>query len=796
MFTFVYENVRDGEAIVSFLAERGFTEIDDKHFVFTFVVLFESFLRKKFLSGENGKTDFIKDTAFLRESLILLGPQLCRVVSASLKTTSDGVLPTRLCASALDLILTLSTAFCTNVNNSLVVENDDTRNLEGLQCVVRLFSFVAQTQERIFSKTRPLYASGLSKAVQVAGASINGISHIEPLFAQYMSLTEKVSVHGDVVHEIQRIIGLFGNSSKRALGLACLCLFLGRSPKIQKGVGNMILTQIKEIVITDSELGVRVIEVFLPLENLVEEEAIVIKPLLGLLSEGVATDPILGLVGRLAVRHREEVVDHLFSMLTSADPAVREIGARALSPVLRSAKSNKPLSELIVECTISNITSNITSLGDEISASDILVTLGEPAYTLTCLVPFLKSTPDESTHSSIESTIVEIMKKSVSELEPEEKVRSAIMSYADAMRMKKDQSTFVISPALSPADLCKLHAAGKEDFSEDLLKLVPMWCHGLCGTGILGAAEKLFAAPGDTALVQFFRALAPHFQEGDIQLLFVPLVVAKLESQKKLTEEMLDSPYGKEQVTALLFERLSPLLALKMTMGHCTVPIQDKVARERLVSALIERITSLLEFDEVRRVAAEAIALLKPPEVVFEKLLGNFLSLSETVLAASGRDDDTQIVLRAVLYAIGSVVKDFSGESDIPLLWNKLEERLMVLLEKKAVFLAPALVGTIYDTLGFLLLKSKDYAQRVGKIIDEICSDEKTGSERSMVLSAVLTSVAKGLNEGKDEFAQLVVPKVIAKVSDAPNDYLMNVNKLTFLCASKKNSFFLYSFCL
>lgn len=751
-------------------------------------MLFESFLRKKFLSGENGKTDFVKDTAFLRESLISLGPQLCRVASASLKITNDGALPTRLCASALDLILTLSTAFCSNVNNSLVVESDDTHNLEGLQYVVRLFSFVAQTQERIFSKTRPLYASGLSKAVQVAGASIGGITHIEPLFAQYMSLTEKVNVQRDVVHEIQHIIGLFGNSGRRTLGLACLCLFLGRSPRLQKGVGNMILTQIKEIVITDSELGTRVIEVFLPLENLVEEEAIVTKPLLSLLSEGIATDPILDLIGRLAVRHREEVVGHLFSMLTSADPAAREIGSRALSPVLRSAESNKPLSSLIVECTISSI----TSLGNEISASDILVTLGEPAYTLTCLVPYLRSTPGESTRSNIESTIVEIMKKSVSELEPEEKVRSAIMSYADAMRMKKDQSTFVISPMLSPADLCKLHAAGKEDFSEDLLKLVPMWCHGLCGTGILGAAEKLFAAPGDTVLVQFFRALAPHFQEGDIQLLFVPLVTAKLESQKRLTEGMLGSPCGKEQVAALLFERLSPLLALKMTMGHCTVPIQDSVVRERLVNALVERITSLLEFDEVRRVAAEAIALLKPPELVFEKLLGNFLSLSETVLATPGRDDDTQIVLRAVLYALGSVVKDFSGESDMPLMWNKLEDRLMVLLEKKAMFLAPALVGTIYDTLGFLLLKSKDHVQRVGKIVDEICSDKKTCSERSMILSAVFTSVAKGLSEGKDEFVQLVVPKVIAKVSDAPNDYLMNVINLStfFYTPAKKNSFF------
>lgn len=770
-----------------------FTELDDKQFVYTFVLILEKFLHEKFSSGAGAKTDFIKDTTFIRESLNVLGTQLCTIASGSLKTSSEGVVPTRLCVSTLDLILTVSTAFCTNMNNSMVVESDDELATENLRKVCHLFCFVAKIQEKIFMNIKPLYAAGLSKAVQVAEAQLKDISRIGPLLAQHMNLSGKVSTNSDITLEVQRIIGFFGNPSRKVLGLVCLCLLLGRSPsKSKKDIECMVLTQVKELITADCELGIKVIKTFLPLDNIVEEETVVIKPLLSILNEGFGEEPALNLVGELATRHQEEVVTSLFTMIQSDNPATREIGIRTLKLVINKAKSDKVLSTLIVDYTLENI----QFLARELDVSDILVTLGDPAYTLTRLVHYLENT----SRSDIEAVIVSFMEKSVSELETDESVCTVIRSYADAMRTKKLQSTFTISSGMSPADLCKLHATGKEDFSDELLRLVPRWCHGLYGSAILAATEKVLSAPGDTALVQFFKSLAPHFQKEDVELLFIPFVTMKLEFQRRLTEEMLDSPYGKEQVTALIFERVSPLLALKIVLGYNTVSISDPSIRKRLEDALVERITSLLEFDEVRRVAAEVTAFLRPQEHIFEKLYNSLITLSEPVMAASNRNDDIQIVLRAVVYALGSIIKDLDDSDDIPSKYSRLEEITMNLVEKKMRILAPALIGTAYDLLGVLLFKSKDFNQRVEKMLDEILCEKPKSSERNIMLTAVLTSVAKDLNESNARgFVQLVVPRTIEKIFSIPNDYLINVNNiynLFYFIFTNKLLYFIYSFCL
>lgn len=784
LFHHVYECVKDPGAVVSFFAERGLTEIDDTHFVFTFVLLLEKFLRKKFLPEEKAPTtDLIKDTAFLRESLGALGPQLCRVASSSLKVTSDGVLPTRLCAASLDLILSLATAFCANMNSSIVVESGDARNTESLQAVVRLFCFVAQTQEKIFAGTKPLYASGASKAAQVAEALSKDISHVAPLLAQHMALTESRGKKKDPTLEVQRMIGLFGNPGRRLLGLVSLCLFLGRSSRPRKDVGCMVLTQLKSVVAADPELGTRLVEAFLPLDNLVEEETVVAGPLLDILDESTAADCVLGLVADLSLRHREEVVGRLFEMAASGDASARRVGARALEHVMHKAEGSRPLSLALVERAIDDL----PLLGHEIDVARLLSSLGDPAYTLTRLVPYLAGAAEGRTRSVAEAAIAAIMEKAVSELAPEESVRSAIRSYADAMRMKRAQPALAVSPTTSPADLPKLHAAGKDDFSEELLRLVPRWCRELYGAAILGATAKVLAAPGDTTVVQLFRALAPHFRGEDLGALFVPYVTAKLESQRRLTEEMLESPCGKEQVTALLFERISPLLAMKMALPYCAADIpddEDGGVRKRLEDALVERVTSLLEFDEVRRVAAEVAAFVRPRERIFGRLCESFTSLCGSVMAAAARDDDTQIVLRAVVYALGAVVKGLDAADELPLKCRVIEEALWGLVEKKMRVMAPALIGTVYDLLGVLLAKSGDYEKRVEKMADEMVCERPgaAGCARGMAISAVLASVAKDLNEGKDEFVGIVVPKVVAKSSGECqlSDYIINVNLKKF----------------
>ena len=790
LFLFVYESASDPGPIVTFLAESALGEPSDKRFTFTFVTLLEKFLRKKFLD-ESPKCDFVKDACFLQQSLAILGPELCRTASGSFVATGCGQLPTRLCVSTLDLILVLIASFSVNAGRGIVVEEGNAPLLESSRNAYNLLCFFIGMQEKILGPTKPLYASGLLKAREFLAQNIVNIPRLAPFLCRYMSFSDRQDTSKRIVPEAQHIIGLIGNpkSSKSILGLICLCLLLGRSSNLRKTakeVGYIVFSQMREVIAVDPDLGTQLVQIFLPLDNPLEEETAVVEPLLCLLDSGIISSSVMGLIGSLAVRHPEKVVGHVFSLLCSDVRTQREAGAKTLKSVLSNAGESRLLSGVLMDYAVASIP--LTKSGE--CAINVLGAIGNPVCALTALAHYL-GTQDETTRAEVENVIVSIMERAVSDKEPENRSWGAISFYADVMRAPKEQAAFTLGPTATPADLQKLHFPGKENNSEDLLRLAPKWCRELRGSVTVEAAAKVMAAPGDTVVVQFFRTLVPFFQPKDVQLQLVPFVAQKLGSQKKLSEEMLNSPCGKEQVTALLFERISSLLVLKMALGHCSEVLENEEIRGKLEGALLERMTSVLEFDEVRRVAAEVVACLKPSERAFKMVYDSFEPLFKSVMSDSVRDDDSQIVLRAVIYALASVIKGSCDESVLGTECTKLEEMLQALMEKKRELLAPALVGAICDCLGVILVKSNSRTQRIESAVDEITSECPKNEERCMLLSSVLTSVTKYLNSGTDEYVSLVVPKVIKKATVVPKDYLVNV----ILYALRIISCFCFCFC-
>ena len=95
-----------------------------------------------------------------------------------------------------------------------------------------------------------------------------------------------------------------------------------------------------------------------------------------------------------------------------------------------------------------------------------------------------------------------------------------------------------------------------------------------------------------------------------------------LETQPCLSEELLEKAGNEDVVRNLLFARLSPLLVLRILTvqacdeGYCNIP-----------TLLLDRMTRLYEFDQVRRISAEVLSKF-PPSSFFEPLIEQLKSIS------------------------------------------------------------------------------------------------------------------------------------------------------------------------
>jgi hypothetical protein len=130
-----------------------------------------------------------------------------------------------------------------------------------------------------------------------------------------------------------------------------------------------------------------------------------------------------------------------------------------------------------------------------------------------------------------------------------------------------------------------------------------------CVAGVARAAiDAVMAHPSDAGLVQLLSVLGDTLAGEGADFVF-PHLVRIMETQAVLTEALLDDPSSSPLVQALLFERLAPLLVLR------TLAPRAFASAPRLGSMphlLLQRMCGLYEFDQVRRLAAEAMAKCPP----------------------------------------------------------------------------------------------------------------------------------------------------------------------------------------
>ena len=155
--------------------------------------------------------------------------------------------------------------------------------------------------------------------------------------------------------------------------------------------------------------------------------------------------------------------------------------------------------------------------------------------------------------------------------------------------------------------------------------------------------DGVLSSPKDGTWVQFASQLAERMGGADCAPSLLKSVLHVLHRQPKLDASALDNDNGGELTNLLLFQRLSPLLLLRMlpfnAFGSTLVVSQheampssdDSVApgqmrgvslpqQGSLFDVLFARTTTELEFDQVRRVAAELLSRL-PADKVFPRVL-------------------------------------------------------------------------------------------------------------------------------------------------------------------------------
>jgi hypothetical protein len=126
-------------------------------------------------------------------------------------------------------------------------------------------------------------------------------------------------------------------------------------------------------------------------------------------------------------------------------------------------------------------------------------------------------------------------------------------------------------------------------------------------------AEALIGAvmehPTDATLVKLVSSMSEILSRHARDIV-MPLLCRKMDVQAQLTQELLDDPNSVAAVRDLLFLRLAPLLVLRTLSAPSMM--QDESEECTIAPLLLARMVGLYEFDQVRRLAAEAMSKLNP----------------------------------------------------------------------------------------------------------------------------------------------------------------------------------------
>lgn len=240
-------------------------------------------------------------------------------------------------------------------------------------------------------------------------------------------------------------------------------------------------------------------------------------------------------------------------------------------------------------------------------------------------------------------------------------------------------------------DLLKSHSASqqmalssKREFWKACLKeSLETWTSKIVGMSALNwelcsniLFEEMVSRPEDARLVSITSNAASRLSVS----VLAPLLVKRMREQPELTLDLLDDANSGIVVKQMLFDRLAPLLLIRVLPSSSLEAYSDLLA-----PLLLRRMRVLCEFDQCRRLAAEAMASKVRVDIALTCTMAEFDQVTSTLKAG---EEERNVAVKAIVHCWCCLA-----------VAGRLADHEAV----KSLFLRSLDVG---DELGFVLLKS------------------------------------------------------------------------------------------
>jgi len=312
-------------------------------------------------------------------------------------------------------------------------------------------------------------------------------------------------------------------------------------------------------------------------------------PLLQMLKEGKKDEVsacVIDIVARGVIQHVEELLPELLGMLASSSVCEQTNVLQVLeefNKLVHADMLKDSLCVLMAERVIELVEHDNHTIR---RLAVRVLSLFPPAFIVDLLCSFIERADTERLAADIRSTAIAAL---VGVFENHTKTLQVVASFLSCIDRTESESTLVADTSAKWRDVIPLH------MYKPVLECV---------------IRAMFDSPESTQMVSVARNVAAI--NGGV---VVPgIVMDKMKTQPELSEEFIEQR-TQEETKVLLFERLSPLLYLRM-LNLCQLTL-DNDTEEELGTLLVRRMIALYEFKQVRQLSAQIFARLSLDRIVW-----------------------------------------------------------------------------------------------------------------------------------------------------------------------------------
>lgn len=313
-------------------------------------------------------------------------------------------------------------------------------------------------------------------------------------------------------------------------------------------------------------------------------------------------------------------LEKLFGILGSGNTAQRQNALCVISELLNSLSSSEDkLTNTVRQDVAIHLLKRLgdVELTNRIEVAQLFAKL-DPQFVLPALVQHLYSR-DEKVRSAASASIVSVLKG--------HNDQCAVVS------VLLDCSSNMIQNEIFPVNPGQIGLSTSGGSSPDvgrIMRLIPAWANKVKEWDRLidVILQKVFADPSNPVMPRFLSQISQHLSDNVEAVL--KHVLAFMAEQPKMTEELVlnlrngDSFQTTQRLDAVVFERLSPLLVLKVLHlkafddASCpqlygTKSENGNLCEQRCITDfLIERACGVFESHDIRKLSAELLGRLLP----------------------------------------------------------------------------------------------------------------------------------------------------------------------------------------